>query len=45
MPTTATVRGPGSSSTCPSGEQPSLALVIRVGGSNYWHEVPIQMAP
>jgi hypothetical protein len=28
-----------------SGEQPSLALVIQVGGSNYWHEVPIQMAP
>jgi hypothetical protein len=26
-----------------SGEQPSLVLVIRVGGVDYWHEVPIHL--
>ena len=26
-----------------SGEQPSLVLVIRIGGIDYWHEVPIHL--
>jgi len=28
-----------------AGEQPSLALVVNVGGTAYWHEVPIDMLP
>ena len=26
-----------------SGEQPSLVLVVNVGGLSYWHEVPIHL--
>jgi hypothetical protein len=29
----------------PDDEQPSLALVVTVGGQNYWHEIPIQLHP
>jgi hypothetical protein len=29
----------------PADEQPSLALVVSVGGQNYWHEIPIQLHP
>jgi hypothetical protein len=27
----------------PAGEQPSLVLVVNVGGTAYWHEVPIHL--
>jgi hypothetical protein len=27
------------------GEQPSLVLVVNVGGSAYWHEVPLHLHP
>jgi hypothetical protein len=26
-----------------AGEQPSLVLVVNVGGPSYWHEVPINL--
>jgi hypothetical protein len=35
----------GVSGIFPAGEQPSLVLVVRVGGMDYWHEVPIQLLP
>jgi hypothetical protein len=33
----------GVSGIFPAGEQPSLVLVVNVGGTDYWHEVPIQL--
>jgi hypothetical protein len=35
----------GVSGIFPTGQQPSLVLVVRVGGMDYWHEVPIQLLP
>jgi len=29
----------------PVGQQPSLVLVVRVSGTDYWHEIPIQLLP
>jgi hypothetical protein len=29
----------------PAGRQPSLVFVVNVGGTDYWHEVPIQLQP
>jgi hypothetical protein len=29
----------------PADEQPSLVLVVSVGGPDYWHEIPIQLHP
>jgi hypothetical protein len=35
----------GLSGLLPTGQQPSLVFVVKIGGTKYWHEVPVDLMP